>query len=109
MSQPFQSPVLDRDVWKQEQELLSTASGLPTNLSLGLHRSRMRRFILLRHKDTSGISGTGVVAEGCQMTDGFCALRWMGENTSYVWYANIEKLMNVHGHHGQTEVQWLDV
>lgn len=39
-----------------------------------------RTFELVRYRDPSGVSGTGVVAEGCLFTDGSVALRWRGEN-----------------------------
>ena len=34
-----------------------------------------RRFLLLREEDISGVSGTGIVAEGIEFYDGVCALR----------------------------------
>jgi hypothetical protein len=69
----------------------------------------MKRFILLRHKDTSGISGTGVVAEGVRFTNGMCAMTWLTEYTSYNLYPSISYIEAVHGHNGQTEVVWLDI
>ena len=36
----------------------------------------MRVFALIRDVDVSGVSGTGVVAEGVQFSDGTCVLRW---------------------------------
>jgi len=69
----------------------------------------MKRFILLRHKDTSGISGTGVVAEGVQFTDLTVAMRWRSGDPSTVIYDNIGQVERNHGHNGNTEVVFLDV
>lgn len=68
----------------------------------------MRRFKLVRTADISGISGTGVVAEGCQFHNGYIALTWYGKFLSLYWYPNLETLEGLHGHAGATIVQWLD-
>lgn len=69
----------------------------------------MRRFILLRQEDVSGVSGTGCVAEGAQFTDGTVALRWIvGEHRSTVLWESMESVEAIHGHDGRTQVIWLD-
>jgi hypothetical protein len=71
--------------------------------------ARPRRFHLVRHVDVSGISGTGVVAEGVEWSDGTVALRWAGRYpTTTVWQDGINALLTIHGHHGATTVHWLD-
>lgn len=67
-----------------------------------------RRFELLRHIDHSGITGTGVVAWGTQWPDGTASLRWGGPHPSTVAWANVERILAVHGHGGSTELRWLD-
>jgi hypothetical protein len=62
-------------------------------------------FELVRYTDISGVSGTGVVAEGCVFTDGSVALRWHGANPS----TDLDSILAVHGHCGATVVRWLDV
>lgn len=69
-----------------------------------------RRFVLQRHTDVSGVSGTGTVAWGVEFPDGVVALRWISDwPTSVVFHdrgmAGIEA---VHGHGGNTEIVWLD-
>jgi len=67
-----------------------------------------RRFLLFRHHDVSGKSGTGVVAEGVEFTDGRAALRWRGEWPSTVAWDDVELIVGVHGHSGATEIRWID-
>lgn len=69
-----------------------------------------RRFVLHRDTDVSGISGTGVVAEGIVFTDGTVGLRWRSAwPTSVVFHdRGIEAVREVHGHGGATRIVWLD-
>ena len=71
----------------------------------------MRRFELHRDEDVSGVSGTGVVAEGVAFSNGGpVALRWTSEwPTSVVFHdRGTESLEAVHGHNGRTRIVWLD-
>lgn len=69
----------------------------------------MRRFHLERSDDVSGVSGTGVVAEGIEFTDGHCAMRWRTDTASTALYDNAEDLLAIHGHEGRTRMVWLDL
>jgi hypothetical protein len=68
----------------------------------------MRRFVLDREEDVSGISGVGVVAEGVQFTDGTAVLRWTVGPGSTAIYNSVEELMEIHGHDGKTLLRWVD-
>lgn len=68
----------------------------------------MRRFELHRDVDVSGVSGTGVVAEGVEFTDGTCAVRWLSATASTVTWLSIEHVEKVHGHHNATRIVWVD-
>ena len=68
----------------------------------------MRRFVLWRHEDVSGVSGTGMVAEGVEFSDGRVVLRWRGSHPSFTLFKSVQDLVAVHGHQGRTEVQWVD-
>lgn len=68
----------------------------------------MRRFVLIRHEDVSGTSGTGQVAEGVEFSDGTVALRWTVALQSTAIYASAADLEAIHGHNGSTELSWLD-
>ena len=70
----------------------------------------MRRFVLQRHEDATGISGVGVVAEGIEFTDGIVVMKWVvGDFRSItIWNQGIEAVKEIHGHNGLTEVVWLD-
>lgn len=67
-----------------------------------------RPFVLVRTEDVTGVSGTGVVAEGAAFSDGTAVLRWTGATpTSVVWHDNgVESIEHVHGHGGRTRIVW---
>ena len=76
-----------------------------------------RRFELHRDTDISGVSGTGVVAEGIEFSDGVVALRWLvpagnpgsGNPTSVVFHDNgMASVEKIHGHSGATRIVHLD-
>ena len=64
----------------------------------------MKNFVLFRREDETGISGTGVVAEGSMFTDGTCVVRWLTEFTSTAIYNGLSDLESIHGHHGKTAI-----
>lgn len=66
------------------------------------------RFKLHRHSDPSGVSGTGDVAEGVEFADGSVALHWPGEHPSTAVWGDIDGVLFIHGHEGQTEIRWID-
>ena len=68
----------------------------------------MRTFILHRLEDMSGVSGTGVVAEGVQFEDGQVALSWLGTFHTVEISPNIETMIKIHGHNGKTIIEWND-
>ena len=71
-------------------------------------RQSPRTFELVRYRDLSGVSGTGVVAEGCVFSDGSVALRWRGDNPATAVWPDIDSVLAVHGHQGATEVRWIE-
>jgi hypothetical protein len=72
---------------------------------------RLRRFVLRRVEDETGLSGLGDVAWGIEFPDGKVVTRWAGETTDVrqtcVW-DSISHVEIVHGHNGKTEIVWLD-
>lgn len=70
-----------------------------------------RRFHLVREVDVTGVSGTGVVAEGIEWTDLTVEIRWMveGRPSSKVSWDNIGDAVSIHDHgNNSTHVRWLD-
>ncbi|WP_216651523.1 hypothetical protein [Actinomadura litoris] len=68
-----------------------------------------RRFQLVRHRDVTGVSGAGLVADGVLWPDGTASVRWRGEHPSIVfWDRGLESIERVHLHGGATVVRWLD-
>ncbi|HTY35375.1 hypothetical protein [Mycobacterium sp.] len=68
-----------------------------------------RPFLLVRDEDVTGVSGTGVVAQGVEFADGVVALRWLSEwPTSVVFHdEGIRSVETVHGHGGKTRIVWV--
>jgi hypothetical protein len=62
----------------------------------------MEKFWLWRRKDKGGVSGTGLVAEGVQFTDGTTVLRWRTPTPGTVLYAKFGDMIAIHGHGDQT-------
>ncbi len=60
-----------------------------------------RRFRLVRDEDVSGVSGTGVVAEGVAFTTGKVVISWLSEHGSVVVWDSLESAIAVHGHGGR--------
>ena len=64
----------------------------------------MKLFELQRDVDESGVSGTGVVAQGVIFDNGWCALTWLTKHTSVAFYTDINEVIAIHGHGGKTHV-----
>lgn len=61
-------------------------------------------FHLERDEDESGVSGTGVVAEGIVFSNGKVVMSWLTEHTSIAVYENMAHLEAIHGHGGKTRI-----
>ena len=68
----------------------------------------MRRFLLVRERDLTGVSGIGIVAEGAEFTSGLAVLRWLREPYAVGVFQSIADLITIHGHEGATHIQFLD-
>ena len=73
----------------------------------------MRPFQLRRLEDPTGISGMGVVAEGVDFGK-YTVLYWKPQITpigvpSLGIYRSTDELIQIHGHGGQTVLEWLDL
>ena len=66
----------------------------------------MDNFHLQRLEDETGISGTGIVAEGVQFSNGKCVLAWLTEFSSVGIYDNIDLVDKLHGHNSKTIIVW---
>lgn len=65
-----------------------------------------RAFRLVRHQDVSGVSGTGLVAEGVEFSSGVVALTWLSPwPTSVVFHdRGMASVEAIHGHGGATRI-----
>lgn len=65
----------------------------------------------MRHIDKTGISGTGIVAEGVQFNHSKCVVRWLTRNPSLVFWDSLHDFMqvSVYGHgENSNEIVWID-
>ena len=67
---------------------------------------KIRTFTLVRSVDVSGVSGTGVVAEGVVFHDGQAVISWYGQFHTLVVAPNVECVEKIHGHNGSTTIVW---
>lgn len=78
-----------------------------------MHHSKAtwhERFYLYRQHDETGISGTGVIAEGVRFSSGKCVIQWCvpGMPQSVSVFDGILDIAMIHGHNGSTLVMWMD-
>lgn len=69
-------------------------------------------FVLRRHHDVTGVSGTGIVADGALFPaagKGRAVVRWRGERGSTVVWDNIGHVKEIHGHDGATVIELVPV
>lgn len=64
----------------------------------------MKVFVLNRKKDVSGATGEGIICEGCVLSNGKVVLHWLNETSSIVIHDNIDNVVKIHCHNGQTEI-----
>jgi len=69
---------------------------------------QMRRFVLIRAEDLTGVSGTGEVAEGTVFSSGLAVIHWLREPYAMGVYQTLEDVISVHGHEGRTQLQFID-
>lgn len=72
------------------------------------HTTLARRFVMVRSHDVSGVSGTGVVAEGTVFSNGAVAYTWLTHLQTMAWAPSIDVLKNIHGHGGSTKIVFID-
>ncbi len=98
--------VRDEDLTDAEKAVMvAGAPAMPKTVNELVGMSQ--RFYLYRHQDLSGISGTGIVADGIKWPDGTVTIRWRGNRPSTVNWNSIEDAESVHGHGGATVFVWI--
>ena len=70
----------------------------------------MRRFELHRTRDVSGVSGTGIVAEGIVFSTGTAVVHWISGRfqSTVTWPDGVPAVEEIHGHGGATTIHWID-
>lgn len=68
----------------------------------------MRTFHLHRTEDVSGVSGTGVVAEGTIYSNTKVVISWLTVHKSMAIYDSLAEMEAIHGHDARTKIVWDD-
>jgi hypothetical protein len=100
-----------KQIWNYDDEGLRrarVAPPAPPPKVADSKRSHIRRFVLEREEDASGVSGTGTVAEGVVWTSGYVSLTWLSPLLSIGNYHSLDVMLKVHGHGQKTKVRFLD-
>lgn len=66
----------------------------------------MKTFELHRLEDETGVSGTGIVAQGCVFDDGWAVMRWVNEPRTTTLFPSVDVVTHIHGHGGKTKIVW---
>jgi hypothetical protein len=68
-------------------------------------------FLMVRNKDETGVSGTGIVLEGCVFSDGSVAYTWRSGKKTMSWCISFESFRELHidSHpSNETEIIWIN-
>lgn len=71
-----------------------------------LQQGAPRTFRLERSVDVTGVSGNGLVAEGCVFFDGVTVIRWRTQYRSIAIYPSAREAQVIHGHGGATLIRY---
>lgn len=77
------------------------------------------RFEVVRREDSTGVSGTGVVAVGVEFPSGAVVFEWLNHENPHIDTAQngisvkpgpdgLEDTIEVHGHGGRTNIRYVD-
>lgn len=66
----------------------------------------VKTFKLVRDCDVTGVSGTGVVAEGVTFQSGQTVICWMRPPYTISVFSSPDAVLGVHGHGGNTKIVW---
>jgi hypothetical protein len=72
--------------------------------ALKRRRGTLRIFHLLRNEDVSGVSGTGRVAVGVIFPSGKAVIEWLGANSTFEIFDQLDHVEQIHGHGGKTRI-----
>jgi hypothetical protein len=56
----------------------------------------------------TGVSGTGLIAQGIEFDSGRCVIEWLTSINSIAIYQSIDDVIAIHGHEGKTIVTYVN-
>ena len=75
----------------------------------GPERNHPQVFLMVRHHDETGVSGTGVVLEGCVFNNGKCVTAWLSGRPGTTVWDSFEAFKEIHidpHPDNKTEIMW---
>lgn len=73
-----------------------------------MNTNGLRTFRVVRDEDVSGVSGTGVIAEGVLFSNGKVVVNWISMHKILEVVDSVAEWQAVHGHEGRTKIVWDD-
>lgn len=96
-------------VWSGRQYFKGMYDDKEEKYFTDLARPGFKRYLVVRHDDVSGVSGTGPIAEVAEFSDGHAALHWLSKWPLTTPHPDgITSIEAIHGHEGKTKVVPLD-
>lgn len=69
---------------------------------------RLRRFVLDRKVDKTGVSGTGIITKNIEFNNKTYIINWLRHTRSTAIYANIKTLEDIHNHRESNEIKYIN-
>lgn len=70
--------------------------------------NELKQFYLNRKEDVSGVSGTGIIAQGVIFPSGKVVMEWATSYGSIAIYENINEIQVLHANKGKTELIYIN-
>ena len=71
-------------------------------------KNNIRTFHVIRDEDVSGVSGTGIIAEGVLFSNSKVVVNWISMHKILEVVDSLAEWQAVHGHEGRTKIVWDD-
>lgn len=74
-----------------------------------MHGDTIKTYKLVRNKDVTGVSGTGIVGFIAELPSGRCVLEWISNHPTITIFNNIKEIELIHGHDGKSVIKCIEM